>query len=75
MAEELGNPDRLRPYVWLTPAEVCAAFPFSDRQLKDWRTRGVGPPFWRFSTTMVRYRKDLLEAWVADRKIQTQTDV
>jgi hypothetical protein len=56
-------------YTWLTTDEVAEAYPFTERALRDWRDRGVGPPFMRFSHRCVRYRLDLLQEWVAQQEV------
>jgi DNA-binding transcriptional MerR regulator len=55
---------------WLTAEQVAEAYPISARALRDWRDKGTGPPFMRFSHRCVRYRRDLLEKWVADQVVR-----
>jgi hypothetical protein len=41
---------------WLSEQEAAAAAGKTVRTLRQWRKRGIGPPFTRFGRT-VRYRK------------------
>ena len=41
---------------WLTEDEAAAAAGKTKRTLRQWRRRGVGPPYTRFGRT-IKYRK------------------
>ena len=56
---------------WLDEAAAAAEVGKAIRTLRDWRRRGVGPPFTRFGRT-VKYRRDSLVAYF---KAQEETPV
>jgi hypothetical protein len=51
MSDELGE--------WLSEEETATAIKKSVRTLRQWRRRGIGPPYARFGRT-IKYRKSSL---------------
>jgi hypothetical protein len=49
--------------VYVTPAEVAARFRWTEREVRNRRARGQGPPFVRLGRRTVRYRLADLLAW------------
>jgi predicted DNA-binding transcriptional regulator AlpA len=56
----------------LKPDEAAEMLRITPRTLADWRYRGVGPRFVRYSGRAVRYRLRDVDAWLAGRE-QTST--
>ena len=48
---------------WLTPEEAADLVGRSPATLKRWRRKGVGPEFFRYGRSGVRYRTSAVEAW------------
>ncbi len=44
----------------------------SSRVLEAWRRRGCGPPFIRVSPRAVRYRRQDVERWIAERRVSDE---
>ena len=53
---------------WLTEEETAAAVGKTVRTLRQWRRRGVGPPYTYFGRT-VRYRKPAFLKYYRQREI------
>jgi len=53
---------------WLDEAAAAAEVGKTIRTLRDWRRRGVGPPFTRFGRT-VKYRRDSLVAYFTAQEV------
>jgi hypothetical protein len=53
---------------WLSEAEAAAAVDKSLRTLRQWRKRGVGPPYTRFGRS-VKYRKRALAEYFRTSEI------
>ena len=47
----------------------------SPRALQKWRSIGCGPPFVRISARCIRYRRQDLSRWTADRLRISTSDV
>jgi hypothetical protein len=56
----------------LSEAEAGAFLGVSPHSLRDWRSRGVGPPFIKAGRRVV-YRRADLEAYQANLRIETQS--
>lgn len=58
----------------LTPAQVQAEYGFPVNTLKYWRYRGIGPNYIKTGESggVVRYRREVIEAWLDDRTVETQ---
>ena len=54
-----ANPDLL-----LTSAQLAQTLQIDERTIRNWRTRGDGPP-WLGSSRMVRYRAAAVVAWLS----------
>ncbi|WP_440711938.1 helix-turn-helix domain-containing protein [Gordonia sp. FQ] len=54
------------PRLALTAAEAAQAIGVAPKTLRNWRNRGQGPKFRRVSPTLVLYRVEDLEAFLAD---------
>jgi excisionase family DNA binding protein len=52
------------PLPLLTTEDVANMVGVSVRTVEDWRRDKVGPPFTRLGGRTIRYRRDLLEAWI-----------
>lgn len=46
----------------------------SPRTLRNWRTRGGGPPFVKISGRCIRYRMKDLDAWMNSRLRKSTSD-
>ena len=51
----------------LSQKRVATLLSVSPRALEAWRVRGEGPAFIRISKRCIRYRRDDIEAWLAER--------
>jgi len=58
----------------LLPAEVALILGVSTRTLEGWRLRGGGPAFVQISARACRYRRSVLEAWIAARARKSTSD-
>ena len=54
--------------------EAAELLGFAVRTLQTWRSRGGGPPFIRVSSRCVRYRREDLLAWIAERRRLSTSD-
>jgi excisionase family DNA binding protein len=50
----------------MTPREVCEALGVTNTKLQDWRTAKEGPAYVRLGHRTVRYRKSVVDAYLAD---------
>jgi predicted DNA-binding transcriptional regulator AlpA len=55
----------------LKPDEAAEMLRITPRTLADWRYRGCGPRFVRYSGRAVRYRLRDVDAWLAGREQQS----
>jgi hypothetical protein len=46
-------------------AETSKQLKIAEKTLKNWRHRGIGPPFFKFGPKMVRYTRQRNAAWAA----------
>jgi predicted site-specific integrase-resolvase len=53
----------------LTPEAVAVRLTVKAKTLERWRATGDGPPFVRVSRKVVRYRRQDLEAFIAERVV------
>lgn len=58
----------------LTERQAAEALGISHRSLQAWRCRGEGPKFLKLNGTIVRYRAEDLDAWVADAVRNSTSD-
>lgn len=54
--------------------EAARLLGFAVRTLQTWRSRGGGPPFIGFSARCVRYRREDLDAWIAENRRLSTSD-
>jgi hypothetical protein len=54
----------------LAPADVFAQYNIAIGTLAYWRSAGSGPPYIRLAPRVIRYRRGVLEAWIAAREVQ-----
>ncbi|MBI2407500.1 MAG: helix-turn-helix domain-containing protein [Gemmatimonadetes bacterium] len=59
-------PPRTPDAVWLTAQEAAHHLGLRVQTLANWRKAGVGPRSYRPAPRVVRYRRDELDAWVAE---------
>ena len=52
---------------YLRPSAVAERYGISLDTLAQWRMQGIGPPFAKPSSTIVLYKVDALERWLAAR--------
>jgi len=57
----------------LTTNEAARYLRLSASTLQHYRLRGEGPPFSRLGK-LVRYRREMLDAWVEERQNTTTTE-
>ncbi len=58
---------------WLSPQQVCERVPgLSLDQLRDMRTRGVGPRYYKPTRKTVIYAASDIDAWVASAAVETR---
>ncbi len=69
-----GRPIPEHPDSLLLPSEVAAILGVSVRTLEGWRLRGGGPAFVQISARACRYRKSILETWIASRSRRSTSD-
>lgn len=58
----------------LTETEAAKIVGVQPRTLQNWRYRGMGPPFLRYSARCIRYRLEDLLAWQASRSRVSTSD-
>jgi predicted DNA-binding transcriptional regulator AlpA len=58
----------------LREKEVADLLGLSSATLRNWRTRGDGPPFVRLSGRAIRYQPVALREWVAQRTRRSTSD-
>jgi hypothetical protein len=58
----------------ITEEEAARALGLSIRTLQAWRVRGGGPSFVKLGAS-VRYRRDVVIAFITDRSRETTSDV
>jgi phage terminase Nu1 subunit (DNA packaging protein) len=54
--------------------EAAELLGFAVRTLQTWRSRGGGPPFIGVSSRCVRYQREDLLAWIAERRRLSTSD-
>jgi hypothetical protein len=54
----------------MSPREAAAYLALSAATLAKWRFLGGGPAYLKYSQRCVRYRQDVLDAWLAARTTQ-----
>jgi hypothetical protein len=55
----------------LTEKEVAELLRLRPRTLQDWRVRGIGMPFIRYTERGVRYRRRDVEAFIESREMSS----
>jgi len=58
----------------LTENEVAARLGLSPATLRNWRVKGLGPPFVRLSPRAVRYEAEVVDEWIASRARRSTSD-
>jgi hypothetical protein len=53
----------------LTPPEAAKTLETSTRTLASWRSRGIGPAFYRIAGKRIRYALDDLDAFIQQSRI------
>ncbi len=51
---------------YMTAREVAEQFRFAEKTLANWRALGQGPKFVKLGARLVRYRREDVEAFLAD---------
>lgn len=59
----------------LTPREVSAAYDVAAGTLANWRSKRIGPKFYRLGGRKVAYFKSDLESWARREPILTRDSV
>jgi hypothetical protein len=59
---------------FLRPADAGRLLGLSAKVLANWRWKGCGPPFHRFSRRAVRYRLDQLLEWAEQSRRESTSD-
>jgi hypothetical protein len=54
----------------LDPSDVFGQYNIAIGTLAYWRSAGSGPPYIRLAPRVIRYRRGVLEAWIAAREVQ-----
>lgn len=54
---------------FLTTAQAAALIGYTPRMLEVRRARGESPRYVRFSKRAIRYRREDLESWIAERMV------
>lgn len=54
----------------MTPKELSDLYGIPEPTLRYWRRRGEGPPFYRLSPRVIRYRAEEVATWWEDRRIK-----
>ncbi|MCC6271077.1 MAG: helix-turn-helix domain-containing protein [Microbacteriaceae bacterium] len=60
---------------FLTTAQAAALIGYTPRMLEVRRARGEGPRYVRFSKRAIRYRREDLETWIAERIVSERHSV
>ena len=58
---------------FLRPSDVEAEYGLKKETLKYWRSKEIGPPFFRVSPGLVLYDAKKLEGWLRQFEVQTNT--
>ena len=53
------------PVNMMTPRDAARYMGVDFNTVKRWRRTGEGPPFYRYSSRCVRYKRAELDAWIA----------
>ena len=56
----------------LSTHEAAQYLGLSQTCLEHWRMLRTGPPFVRVSARCIRYRREVLEAWLVEQEIETK---
>ena len=72
--EPAGRPIPEHPDSLLHPSEVALILGIQVRTLETWRLNGGGPEFVKLSARACRYRRSVLDAWIADRSRKSTSD-
>lgn len=66
--------DKIDKPLLATRKEIEADYGISARWLELAAHRGEGPPMVKISRRMVRYRRDDIEAWLAEHRIDNSAE-
>jgi len=58
----------------LTESALAARLSLSPATLRNWRVKGLGPPFVQLSRRAVRYRAEDVDQWIATRECRSTSD-
>jgi len=58
----------------LTENAVATRLSLSSKTLRNWRVKGLGPPFVRLSRRAVRYEAEVVDEWIATRARRSTSD-
>jgi predicted DNA-binding transcriptional regulator AlpA len=53
---------------WISPTKAAAAAGITTRTLQNLERRGDGPPVYRFSQRIVRYKESEVLDWIRSRR-------
>jgi predicted DNA-binding transcriptional regulator AlpA len=53
---------------WISPTRAAATAGITTKTLQNLAKRGDGPPIYRFSQKIVRYRESEVIAWINSRR-------
>ena len=56
---------------WLNELQASEYLGISRSALRMWRVKRIGPAFYRAGSKAIRYRRDDLDRFLEDRKVET----
>ncbi len=59
---------------WLDTKRLSEELGISCRTVEAWRISGDGPPFVRLGRSLVRYRRQHVDEWLAERLCRSTTE-
>ena len=75
-SQEPSAPDSANQLEWLIKEDEAARLlGHSIRTLQNWRVRGGGPRFVKFSARSVRYRRTDLSRWIQEHLVSHTSEV
>ena len=54
----------------LKDTDAAALLGVKDQTVRTWRSKNIGPKYIRISRNIIRYRREDIEAYLADRVIE-----